>query len=546
MRHRADFLVILSALGLVSCASWGFTPKTRPATSETEVSTLQTTNESANAASPTSSHQSQDSGVQKTSSHNASFSSTVQIQPTGGEDDIDVVIEPCSLVDEQLKKAQNALMRSNWIEALSISDQASLCGEALERAKQISFYAATQMDLGTIQSSWRASTSALSRAALGLEGLRLCEVKGDEVCVDELKQGTVQALSAIGMAETASETLSWLGKKPEKGRAIVAVALPLSGRDRRMGRAVLGGLLQAAGAYAHKGTAYDLRFFDTESDAQTLPNIVSQASSLGAHLLLGPLDVVETQAASQALASHDMVMISFSPNDGFVNERAFQLSFSVDTEADVIARTILLKGFKSVAVAYPEGKYGDMLYDGVESKVGPGIRFSRFTYPANQTDLREVAKKVAAFAPDAMFLPSEAKDADKVMSFVAQENLWCRKMSDLGRQNAKTDTRKWTACFSTSVWAPVPADHAYRFLNGAQYLDYVAGVSGGSEFAVGFEKLYHRAPNVYELLPFVAVNILNTLSSSDFSQSQSVVSALNARFSGFSHIIVPAANEVFQ
>ena len=54
---------------------------------------------------------------------------------------------------------------------------------------------------------------------------------------------------------------------------------------------------------------------------------------------------------------------------------------------------------------------------------------------------------------------------------------------------------------------------------GAKYLDYSNIVPEIEAATVMFEKLYHRKPNVYEIIPFVAIMGLNRVEN-DFRDPQ--------------------------
>jgi len=545
MKLKLGFVISACSLMFVSCASWGFTPKTRPGT-ESDASADQNASQQSSSVQKSSGTQPELAGKNNAEAQTSAAASNAASQQNTGDINTPVVVEPtpCERAEDYLKQAQIALMRAEWGEAVIDAQTAAQCDAAVERAWQTAFYAASQMDLPELRAAWSTNDSALGRAALGLEALRLCTVQNDQSCVEGMRTETVLALSSLGMAEQAAE-VSALSVTPQtSGRPVVAVVLPLSGRDRRMGRAILGGMLQVAGAYAHKGAAFDLRFFDTASSPDSLPTILSQASQFGAKLVLGPLDIQEAQTAAAALAADDLVMLSFAPNDAFINDRAFQLSYSMDTEASVIADLIVKNGYAKVISVYPEGKYGDILTTSVSERA-KDVNITRHTYPTSQTDLRDIAKKIVAAHPDAVFMPAEAKDAERLMSFVAQENMWCRSSATPSKPT-KTDTRTWTNCLASSAWAPIPAQHEYRYIVGADYLDYASGQPNGESFAITFDKLYHRLPNVYEVMPLAAFDVLNRLSASDFASSQNLTRALKSHLGGTSKLMTPAAVKVIQ
>ena len=112
---------------------------------------------------------------------------------------------------------------------------------------------------------------------------------------------------------------------------------------------------------------------------------------------------------------------------------------------------------------------------------------------------------MAQQSPDIVYLPTTADTAERIASFLAQENLWCKTPGSVA-PNSKIDTRKFTVCIGSSAWAPIADNHRHKSLIEALYLDYTdAATSFNAEFATQFSALYHRQPAVQEVLPFAAV-----------------------------------------
>ena len=502
-------LVILVWMGLMvgGCASWGFTLAKRPGsnteTGQTATSTEKTVDAQNASAETDDIHR---LATQETTKDGELATQDACEQP-GACDGDDSGYDPCEHAENLIAQARNHELRGNWKDAFDLAIQSAACEAWEPSARNIAYHAVTQLDTASLQVMWQGATETLGIAACGLEIIRRCIAVDDSECVSRHLDVTFAALQTVGSADDMNDIMAWLNASQNSGSAVVAVALPLSGRDRKMGRAMLGAFLQASGVYSHHGLSFDLRFYDTRSEVSSLEEIMADAANHGAKLLMGPIDLQEAAAAAAAASKHDMLMIALASNPAFLKNYpdARNLSFSLEIEADTLAQT--LSGSTKIVAAYPEGKYGDMATEQLQARLGTSITLEKVTYPAAETDLRKVAQKITAAKPDAIFLPAEAKDAERLMSFVAQENMWCQTTENLlrGGTKSKTDMRQWVSCISTSVWAPLPATHDYKFLVGAKYLDYTASVPDGEAFAISFEKLYHRVPNVYEILPYAAV-----------------------------------------
>ena len=524
--RQGKYLVLIHLLGMAllfgGCASWGFTLAKRPGSGTQTSQTTSTSETTVQAQNPASVN---DSG------HNlASQESTKDGEP-GAEDACalqgtcegnEVFHDPCENAEASIAQARKHEIRGEWKDAFDLAIQSSACEAWEPSSRSIAFHAVTQLDTASLQVMWQGMTDTLGVAACGMEIIRRCIATDDPECVSRHLDVTLAALYNIGTPDDMNEVMAWLNTSQNEGNAVVAVALPLSGRDRKMGRAMLGAFLQASGVYDHKRLVYDLRFYDTRSDASTLEEILADAAGHGAKVLLGPIDTQEAAAAASAASKHGMLMIALAANPAFLKNHpdARNLSFSLDIEIEQI--DVALINATKVVAAYPEGKYGDMVTEELRKRLNQkGATLDTITYPPTEMDLRKIAQKIVAAKPDAIFLPAEAKDAERLMSFVAQENMWCQTTENLlrGGSKSKTDTRQWVTCISTSVWAPLPASHDYKFLVGAKYLDYSNIVPEIEAATVMFEKLYHRKPNVYEIIPFVAIMGLNRVEN-DFRDPQ--------------------------
>lgn len=321
---------------------------------------------------------------------------------------------------------------------------------------------------------------------------------------------------------------------------IVAVILPLSGKDRRIGRAMLGATLQAAGVYDHRALPFALRFFDSASTADSIPNIVAQIQSIGAKLVLGPVDITESMRAADALPN-PILMIGFSPNDAFVGTRdhIFQVSYTITQEIQTISAAIASLGARTLHIAAPDDRYTSTTIDLLQNSLPAYVNVKQVRYPANQTDLRDIAHQIASDAPELILLPTSPENAERMSSFLAQENVWCQSPST-AQPTAQTDNRKFVSCLSTSAWAPIKKSHHYKFITNGIYLDYTdAANQRHADFETQFEALYHRLPAVHEILPFVVVSELRNIPKNAWFSPETLKSAVRTRFNGQKYLMMP-------
>ncbi len=548
MKFRSSVLFMLSGFSLVSCASLGFTPRTAPGTgSENPDGT----------SDAVAVRESEPSVVSRSSVHDVAASDVGRVDPSWsesieGEQNLTseagssmspVVPNACEVAQSQLLNARQAYASRQWTAALDLASEAQAsCLSTGAEASEVAAVAATQMNALQLKNYIAQTSSAFGRAMAGRELMRVCIGNHDQACVSTYRDLVSADLVTVGMHNDAV-SLTQVLDGAKAGRNLVAVMLPLSGRDKKIGRAMLGALLQRAGIYAHKGLTWDFKVYDTQSDASTVAGLVSQISQLGAKLVLGPVDAQEAQAAAKAIAQTDLVMLSFAPNDAFVNDRAFQLSYGMEPEPRVIANLLQKDGYRTVVSAYPESRYGELMTSMLTQNAPSGVNITTVSYAADVTDLRKIAQQITKSLPDVVFLPSDAKSSERLLSFMAQENVWCQK-AGTSVTPSKTDTRRWVACLGTSAWTPMQPDHDFKFLQNARYLDYTYAIAGGPDFAAAFEKLYHRLPNVYEILPFEAVEVINAIPEQAFGDPNRLGAAIQSSLGGKKLLLTPGVREV--
>ncbi|GEM_PF-5468482 len=443
---------------------------------------------------------------------------------------------------KDLRDAHEQLDNAAWTQAFGLATSSYVANPGND-AKYVAMYAASQLTPIELKRLESKATTHFEQAILGEQLLVACASQKDSACVEAMLPKTTQSLEMLGDLDRAQQLRTVYGSQ-STGIPTVAVFLPLSGNDRKIGRAMLGAIIQASGVYHHQSLPFALRFFDTKSSVQSIPQIMSEAQSLGANLILGPIDVRESAAAAKALTD-ETTLISFSPNEEYLqySPRANLFSYSLEGEMQTLAQLIVSINGANIAVVGPEDVYVNTAAQNLQTNLSVQ-KVSTQTYPANQTDLRDLAKKVAKQNPDVVVFPTSVDAAERIASFLAQENLWCKRPGT-PQPNAKVDARRFVTCLSTSAWSPIAKEHNYKFIVDAIYLDYAeAATSVDAQFSASFEKLYHRAPSVHEVLPYMAVSILKNLPSDSWKNPGELQSRLAELMPGHKYQMLPALRQV--
>lgn len=446
-----------------------------------------------------------------------------------------------------LDSAYLAFDSGNYKQALRFASEYAESGRLLDHDAAVSLALAAAVRLSPIEWNFiesESDTPRFERAILGQLHTAVCYEARDMACVASRSQLTSERWRALGEEERATE-MAKIGENLHSEVPVVAVLLPLSGKDRRMGRAMLGAFLQASGIYDHRDLPFAIRFFDTQSSDASIPEIVSSLETSGIRLVLGPIDILESLKTAQLL-SPQTTMVGFSPNDGFLGDRShvFQYSYAIEREVQKLASIVVgLNPKRSVALA-PQNAYSETMIEQLNASLPTSLTFESVLYPAAQTDLREIASRVATSVPDIVFLPSDADSAERMASFLAQENIWCA-TPDAPRPTLSSDTRRFVTCLGTSSWAPIRDDHHYRFIVNALYLDYTdISESYDSAFSTQFSALYHRLPSVNEILPYALISVLREMPESVWEGDGDVSASLRALFNGQKYLAEPGIRQV--
>lgn len=456
---------------------------------------------------------------------------------------IEVQKTPEMMAAELTEQAMKAVQNSAYEQAFRLAVK-SYVEFPTEDAKTVAVYAASQLTPIELKRLGEQAETHIETAVIGQLRTNICASQRDNACLEKIIPDTVQALEKIGDLEGAQQLRS-LQNGVNSDRPLAAVLLPLSGNDRKIGRAMLGAILQASGVYNHRALPFDLRFFDTKTNADSIDAILADVRKANAKLIIGPIDILECREVSQKI-DDKTIMIGFTPNGEFVQNKpnVFQFSYAIKEEAQKAAQFVVSANAKKVIAIGPEDEYTKSSAQQLQLSLPSSVSFETLTFPAKQTDLRDLANKAAKKFPDVIYFPTSADVAERIASFMAQQNIWC-KLPGTPQPNAKIDARHFVSCLAPGSWAPISDEHGFKSINEAIYLDYAESaeiVSAG--FSEQFQTLYHRQPSVHEILPFVAVSMLKSMPDSVWQSPDMLQSAVESLLRGHQYLMLPGFRQV--
>lgn len=136
----------------------------------------------------------------------------------------------------------------------------------------------------------------------------------------------------------------------------VAIMLPLSGDEEKIGKALLNAATMAL------FDAYDSRIslipFDTKGKAEGAVEVVQAVLDADIDVVLGPLFSDSIRAAGPRLALANITMIGFSSDARVAGPGRFIMGFAPEDEVRRVVRYAVKKGHENFAALIPLGLYG--------------------------------------------------------------------------------------------------------------------------------------------------------------------------------------------
>lgn len=147
------------------------------------------------------------------------------------------------------------------------------------------------------------------------------------------------------------------GRVPPGEKPKVALLLPMSGKFEKLGTALRQSAELALFEIADKN--FELTPIDTGGTPEGARRAAAQAKESGAHLVLGPLFSGSVKAVKEELAGTDINIIAFSTDETVAGDNVFLMGFLVKPQVSRILEYASQQGMKRIAIAAPEGPYGD-------------------------------------------------------------------------------------------------------------------------------------------------------------------------------------------
>ena len=177
----------------------------------------------------------------------------------------------------------------------------------------------------------------------------------------------------------------------------VALLLPLTGSNKKIGKAMLNAAQLALFSFSEK--TFELLVHDTKGTPSGAIDAAQLAIGDGAQLILGPLLSASVKAIASSARAANVPVISFSSDRSAVGDGVFTLGFIPSAEVWRVVHYARKRGVQQFAALAPSTPYGetvlDTFRDAVEQSGGQVVRIEK--YDPNARDFAPLIRDLANY-----------------------------------------------------------------------------------------------------------------------------------------------------
>ena len=214
------------------------------------------------------------------------------------------------------------------------------------------------------------------------------------------------------------------GERDGSRTGLVAAALPLEGKQGRVGEAVLRGLALGAGSLG--GPPAVTALVQDAATAEGATAAVDAAVAAGAVAVIGPIDSDAVDAAAARAGDKAIPLLSLSPraDERKTGEWVFHVMHSAEARARALARRAHAGGARRFAILAPDSGYGRAVTAAFKAEVARlgGAIETEVTYPADTKSFAGTVKKLTG-TWQAVFVPEQADRLELIAPALAAGGL---------------------------------------------------------------------------------------------------------------------------
>lgn len=211
--------------------------------------------------------------------------------------------------------------------------------------------------------------------------------------LDDLIGRIPQATTQMGVGDAASEP----PPVPMARGLRVAILLPLSGTNQRVGSAMLNAAQMALFDFARYD--FELLAHDTKGTPEGASEAARLAIADGARLIVGPLLSSSVRAVSDTARAAGVPVLAFSSDRTVVGSGVYTMGFFPGDEVKRVVNYAAAKGAQRFALLAPRGAYGQAVSEALNTAVWEAGGFVTQTefYDPQVSDFSEPVKRIAHY-----------------------------------------------------------------------------------------------------------------------------------------------------
>ncbi|MBW2276556.1 MAG: ABC transporter substrate-binding protein [Deltaproteobacteria bacterium] len=325
------------------------------------------------------------------------------------------------------------------------------------------------------------------------------DLEAAETGLDEVREaGHGEELAVEEVAELVEQ-------RADVDLGAVGCILPLSGRSRLVGDAVLRGVMLGSRVIRFGEDEHSLSVVirDSEGDPQRAADAVeSLVLEDNVAAIVGPVDGESALAAARKAEELGVPLLTLTSRVG-VGERGrnvFRQFSSARAEVTALVARARELGGSSFAVLYPNGDYGEAMRQTLrrvltEQNLQPVLEQG---YDPTKTSFVEEAEQISAAEFDVLFVPDVSKRLALIAPALAAAGLWVRPVGEDAPQEGQG--RPILLIATAPAISPDLVRRAGKYLQGALFTTsfHVDASPGAADLADRFETEYKRAPTYFE------------------------------------------------
>jgi ABC-type branched-subunit amino acid transport system substrate-binding protein len=321
------------------------------------------------------------------------------------------------------------------------------------------------------------------------------------------------------------EELSALVLRAERPDAadpsVIGAILPLSGRGREVGEAVLHGLMMTAAEPGRPRVVYRDDGGDPARAVAALEDLVTLHRAIA---IIGPLSAAPAQAVVQRAEELKVPVIALHP-DRSLTERssfAYRLLAEPREEADALVRGAQRRGARRFAMLHPQSPFGEAMHVAFREAVQRrgATLVESISYPATTTNFVREAEALAKLGIDALVLCDGPGKVALMAPALAARGLWSTAPGSSPPEGRSVLYVLPAAAFDASL-----AVTSRRYFQGALF-SVLFDASDAPDFAARYREQFQVEPNLFSALGYDAYRLVESAIGAGANTREALAQAL--------------------